>query len=84
MTDISTERKLNGYPVIAYTQHKNVQTVMMAAPGKFIVATWWPDLGEHWYWGHYFHHNGDTDSRNDARDDADAAFKDAEKRNAER
>lgn len=77
-------KTLNGYPVIKSEVHANCVTVMMDAAHKFIVATWWPELGATWSWGHYHHHNSDTDSRNDARDDADASFYDAAKRNATR
>lgn len=45
---------LNGYPVVSKRYHPNCVTVMVERePGDFAVATWWPELGDKWSWGHY-------------------------------
>lgn len=79
--------KLNGYPVIRSTRHRNVATVMMARPTsekpeEFIVATWFPEIKEGWVWGHYFHTH--RRSVEECRAEADAAFLEVEKRNEAR
>ena len=51
---MDTPKTLNGYPVIRVEQHKNCATVMVDKPGEYVVATWWPELGSSWSWGHYF------------------------------
>jgi hypothetical protein len=54
MATMTAPKTLNGYPVIRAEVHTNVVTVMMDAPGQYVVATWWPELGTAWMWGHYF------------------------------
>lgn len=49
---------LNGYPVIAFDRHsRDYHTVMVdrghLQPQRYVVATWWPALGDAWQWGHY-------------------------------
>lgn len=50
---------LNGYPVKAFTIHPQGDRalVLVCRPQAFqpwVAATWWPELGETWQWGHYF------------------------------
>lgn len=50
---------LNGYPVILATRHPSCVTVVVDRKSdyptlqRYVVATWWPDLGTTWSWGHY-------------------------------
>lgn len=57
MTKFNVPAELNGYPVVRKTESANVVTVMVEranTPGlPFVVATWWPELGNTWSWGHY-------------------------------
>lgn len=49
-------QELNGYPVVRAARHANCWTVMMYRKGDampYAVATWWPELGASWSWGHY-------------------------------
>ena len=66
---------LNGYPVVAYIEHENCATVMMdRSEGELtdlIVATWWPELGDRWQWGHY-----DFRSYKEAEENMMAAWRD--------
>lgn len=55
---IQAPKTLNGYPVIRTESHRNCATVLVDAPGKYIVATWSPETGNGWIWGHYFHVDG--------------------------
>ena len=70
--------ELNGYPVVGYREHPNgYVTVMLERPHAYepyIVATWWPELGTRWQWGHY----------TAALPDAKKAFRDAAERNQRR
>lgn len=45
---------LNGSPVIRSAVHEDCVTVMVRGPSDYVVATWWPELGTSWSWGHYF------------------------------
>ena len=49
--------RLNGYGVNKSQVHKNCVTVAVYRPDEpelpFVVATWWPELGNSWSWGHY-------------------------------
>lgn len=83
MAIMDTPKVLNGYPVIRVEQHGECSTVMMAGADKFIVATWFPNNGSGWSWGHYHHFNSD-ETRNDALDDATVSFNQAATRNARR
>lgn len=72
---------LNGLPVVrtaVCARNENV-TVMVAdsEAEKIIVATWWPDLGSSWSWGHY-HHGEDRQA------EADADFAETAARNSRR
>ena len=47
---------LNGYPVIQSRVHESCVTIMVERSDMitpFVVATWWPALGDSWSWGHY-------------------------------
>lgn len=44
---------LNGYRVVLYEQHSGCATVLVDKGDEWVVATWWPELGETWCWGHY-------------------------------
>ena len=75
---------LNGFPVTAHEVHANCVTVMCIrdpenAPNhkSLVVATWSPETGDGWMWGHYFH--GDV-----AQDEAQADFHETARRNAKR
>jgi hypothetical protein len=48
-------RTLNGYPVLHRQAHKNgYWTVLLQTnENSYVVATWWPELGTTWQWGHY-------------------------------
>jgi hypothetical protein len=47
-------KELNGKPVVHAVAHENgIATLMMQGDGEIIVATWWPELGASWSWGHY-------------------------------
>lgn len=54
---------LNGLPVLSFVVHKNCATVALVRgadtdPAQTtIIATWWPDLGTSWSWGHYLRGN---------------------------
>ena len=78
---------LNGYPVCAVEMHHTCATVLVIrdpenAPNHkdLVVATWSPDAGDGWCWGHYIRHD-DTDV---AQQEAEADFRDTAKRNARR
>lgn len=67
--DSNIPDRLNGYPVIAYYHHAVEQgyvTVLMDAcqadRREWIVATWWPELGTRWQWGHYYDNLPDADA----------------------
>lgn len=49
--------QLNGYQIIEIRYHQNCATVMVYRPDEerapYVVATWWPELGTTWSWGHY-------------------------------
>lgn len=79
---MSIPTKLNGHPVIAFNLHTNgYATVMVEKPGEYVVATWWPELGKSWSWGHYHQAPiGDVDAYNRAQDD----FAETAKRNSAR
>lgn len=54
--------ELNGYPVVKAERHANCWTVMVNQDGQgFAVATWWPELGTSWMWGHYSKFRRDAD-----------------------
>ena len=90
-TLVTAPATLNGYPVIKSEVHDNgYVTIMVAKPAglgdgpgqkysEFVVATWWPDLGTGWSWGHYFSTYGKTDD--EARNKADADFNETAQRN---
>lgn len=49
---------LNGYPVVAYIEHDACATIIVDRSKDtgftdYAVATWWPELGSTWAWGHY-------------------------------
>lgn len=81
---MNTPTALNGYRVIRSEQHKTCSTVMLIDNGRYIVATWWPELGDSWSWGHYFHFSEDGGARNDAFDDATDDFNKTAARNTGR
>jgi hypothetical protein len=69
--------RINGHLVLEFKDHCNGYVTVMvhrAHDDSYIVATWWPNLGESWSWGHYL----------DSRDEADFVFTDVSKRNARR
>lgn len=73
MALLNTPTQLNGYPVTRVEQHKSCATVMVEKPGEYVVATWWPELGETWSWGHYFPtEHGDLGAFNEAREEFNA------------
>jgi len=83
--DLVAPTTLNHCPVIKSEKHANCFTVMMEGEGQYIVATWWPDLGKTWSWGHYTPFNeNDAISRNDAHNEALDDFHHASRRNAKR
>lgn len=85
MAIMDTPKTLNGYKVIRVEQHKNCSTVMCDAPGKLVVATWWPELGNTWSWGHYYHpDNGTIAAHEKNRQAANADFDETATRNAKR
>lgn len=53
--DADIPAKLNGYPVISHTIHATCVTVAVDRGDCIVVATWWPELGDSWMWGHYLH-----------------------------
>lgn len=54
MSHVKHPSTLNGYPVERFIPHDNCASVMVRrGPNDFVLATWWPDLGETWMWGHY-------------------------------
>lgn len=74
---IRAPKSLNGYPVVRQRPHPNCATVMMKRDaGDYVIATWWPDLGDSWMWGHYL---PDTTSL-----ELDTEFRDVADRNATR
>jgi hypothetical protein len=83
--DVRAPSKLNHCPVIQSRMHARCFTVMMEGEGQYIVATWWPDLGSTWSWGHYspFTAN-DQASKDEAHRLASRDFEDAAKRNIQR
>lgn len=77
MALLDTPKTLNGYPVIRVEQHKVCATVMVERkddPMPYVVATWWPDLGKSWSWGHYC----------ETMDEATTEFNEAATRNTAR
>ena len=75
---------LNGHRVIKIEAHNNCATVMCDAPGKYIVATWWPELKTSWMWGQYFHTGRDDIQEPTAWDEASLAFNATALRNERR
>lgn len=66
---------LNGFKVVRSKVHTQCVTVMCdRGDSDYVVATWWPLLGNTWSWGHYL----------DSADEADFCFNDVAKRNAKR
>ena len=57
MTKFNVPTELNGYPVVRSAESANVVTVMVERANipelPFVVATWWPELGNTWSWGNY-------------------------------
>lgn len=77
LADVPTH--LNGYPVIMSTVSRRAVTVLVDRSTsddhiKFVVATWWPELGTSWSWGYYF----------SDRKEADRAFVEVLRRNEQR
>ena len=68
--------ELNGFAVLHAEPHNNCATVMVETDFDIVVATWWPELGPRWSWGHYFDH--------DDRKLAETDFDQTAKRNAKR
>lgn len=58
--------RLNGYTVVERKAHENCVTVMVLRKDDsevpYVVATWWPDLGKTWSWGHYCHNIKEADT----------------------
>lgn len=47
---------LNGYPVKATARLRERALVIVhrgTAHDPWVVASWWPELGDAWMWGHY-------------------------------
>lgn len=67
---------LNGYQVKSIIQHANCATVVVERDeGDYVVATWWPELGSGWSWGHYGLRDADA---------VDAVLREVTARNARR
>lgn len=47
--------RLNGFRVISHQIHAVCVTVAIERWDHVVIATWWPDLGNTWMWGHYLH-----------------------------
>ena len=51
-------RRLNGYAVHAFNRRADRVLVICHRPDHplhpWVGATWWPELGTTWMWGHYF------------------------------
>lgn len=54
-SDNEVPERLNGYPVISHQIHAVCVTVAVERGNHIVIATWWPDLGNTWMWGHYLH-----------------------------
>lgn len=76
--EVNVPTMLNGCQVQESKAHLNGYVTVLVnrstLHNPYVVATWWPELGNSWSWGHY----------EDSMLDADKTFREVSRRNEQR